>query len=129
MCANLRELRLSGVSIAKPENLGSSAGADSKPASTILRATWNKDSLRCLETLDTRLSADVIIAIKEAASKTSPPFSHLKTLQLGLHTWFEPNSLKELEVIKSVAQSLECLCIRGINGDNCEESTHHFSNL
>jgi len=120
-CTNLRELRLSGVSIAKPENLGSSTGPDSKPASTILGATWNKNSLRCLETLDTRLSADVIEAIKVAASKTSSPFSHLKTLQLGLHTWSGPNSLEEWGVIKNAVPSLECLYIRGIHGDSCED--------
>ena len=127
LCTNLRELRLSGVSIAKPENLGSSTGPDSKPASTILGATWNKDSLRYLETLDTRLSADVIEAIKAAASKTSTPFSHLKTLQLGLHTWSGPNSLEEWQVMKNAARSLECLYIRGIHGDSCEHFVHPFS--
>jgi hypothetical protein len=84
MCVNLRELRLSAVWIAKPEGLESLTGTDSKPASTVLPAMWSKDSLRYLETLDTRRSADVIKAIKEAASKTSSPFSHLKKLQLGL---------------------------------------------
>lgn len=119
-CTNLRELRLSAVSLAKPEALGSSTGGDSKPASTILRATWNKDSLRCLETLDTRLSGEVIVAIKEAASGTSssPPFSQLKTLQLGLHIWSSPKSAEEWEVMNSAARSLECLCIRGIHGDS-----------
>ena len=120
MCANLRELRLSGVSITNPEGLGSSTGADSKPACTILHARWNKDSLRYLETLDTKLSAEVIVAIKEAASKTSPPFAHLKKLQLGLRMWSGLHSLEEWEVMKSAARSLECLCIRGINGDSCK---------
>ena len=125
MCANLRELRLSGVSIANPEGLGSLTGADSKPASTILGAMWNKDSLRCLETLDTRLSADVIEAIKQAASKTSTPFSHLKTLQLGLHTFSGPNSL-EWDFLKSAARSLECLCIRGVHSAGCKNLIHPF---
>ena len=126
MCANLHELGLRGVSIAQPESLGSSTGADTKkPASTILGATWNKDSLRYLETLDTKLSADVVKAIKEAASKTSSPFSHLKTLQLCLHALPEPTSLEEWEILKSAARSLKCLCICGIHGDNCEDFRIH----
>jgi len=128
-CVNLRELRLSGVSIAQPDSLESSTGADSKPVSTILHATWNKHSLRYLETLDTRLSADVFAAVKGATSKTTlnplSPFSRLKTLKLGLHMWSGPNSLEEWEVMKTAAQSLERLYIRGISGDVCEDS--HFS--
>ena len=125
MCVNLHELRLSAVWIARPEGLESLTGTDSKPASTILPAMWSKDSLRYLEILDTRRSVDVIKAIKEVASKTSSPFSHLKKLQLGLHPSSGPNSL-EWEVLKNAAQSLECLCIRGVQSVTRKDLAHPF---